>query len=354
MHMFAEKANAFLLVILIAFTVLVALLLSGFAAPLIVGAILASLTYRPYQRLQAAFRGQKNLAALVVLLAIILVIIIPFLSLITLLGTEAFTLFSQTRDQLSLNDELSKAIVKFSDAFKLDLDVNEFIATQVGPVLQGFGLFLYEQVGDVLSSVVRLLISFFIMLLTVFYLLRDGAALGEFFLNLKLFRNSDGLHLFQVFKNTGKAIIFGTILAALAQGVLGGLGFFIFGLKSPVLWGAVISFLGLIPLLGAYVIFIPAAIFLFITAPVWQAILFLLYNIVIVSTVDNIIRPKVVGDKIDIHPFFIFIAILGGLKLFGLLGIIYGPLIASIFLVLLEMYRDHQHHHGNQTPLPNL
>lgn len=341
--MFADKANSFLLVILIAFTILVAMLLAGFAAPLVVGAILASLAYRPYARLAAKFRGQKNLAALVVLLAIILIIILPFLSLITLLGTEAFALFSETRDQLSLNTELAKAITKFSEAFNLEIDVQDFIATQVGPVLKGLGLFLYEEVGGVLSSVIRLLISFFIMLLTVFYLLRDGDKLGAFFLNLKLFRNSDGLHIFQVFKNTGKAIFFGTILAALAQGVLGGFGFFLFGLKSPVLWGAVISFLGLIPLLGAYVVFIPAAIFLFITAPVWQAILFLLYNIVIVSTVDNIIRPKVVGDKINIHPFLIFLAILGGLKLFGLLGIIYGPLIASIFLVLLEMYRDHHH-----------
>ncbi len=341
--MFADKANSFLFVVLIAFTALVAMLLAGFAAPLIVGAILASLAYRPYARLAAKFRGQKNLAALVVLLAIILIIILPFLSLITLLGAEAFALFSETRDQLSLNTELAKAIAKFADAFKLEIDVEDFIATQVGPVLKGLGLFLYEEVGVVLSSVIRLLISFFIMLLTVFYLLRDGEQLGSFFLNLKLFRNSDGLHIFQVFKNTGKAIFFGTILAALAQGVLGGFGFFIFGLRSPVLWGAVISFLGLIPLLGAYVVFIPASIFLFITAPVWLAILFLLYNIVIVSTVDNIIRPKVVGDKINIHPFFIFLAILGGIKLFGLLGIIYGPLIASIFLVLLEMYRDHRH-----------
>ncbi len=341
--MFADKANAFLLVMLLGFFLLVVLLLGKFAAPLILGMLLATLTYKFYEKLEKKLHGQKNLAALIILFLIILIIILPFLSLLTLLGTEAFNLFSQTRDKLIVNEQLAKAIRAFSDTFNLKINVQDVLENQVIPVLKNLGLFIYAQIGDLLSSVVNLFISFFIMLLTIFYLLRDGHALGNFFLKLKLFQNSDGVHIFHVFKNTGKAILYSTILAALAQGILGGFGFFLFGLSAPVLWGSIMAFLALIPLLGPYIIFIPAAIYLFAAGKVGIAIGFLLYNVLLVSTIDNIIRPKVIGDKISVHPLFIFLCILGGLRIFGLLGIVYGPLIASIFLVLLEMYRDHKH-----------
>ena len=348
--MFAEKSSRFILILLVGFFALVLALLGGFAAPLIVGTILTTLTYRFYTALTRKMHGQKNLSALIVLLGIILVIVLPFLSILTLLGTEAFSYFSETKDKLVLNTDLVAALETFNARFGLNIDVASVIQEQIAPAVKNIGLFIYEEIGGLLSSAIGLLISFFIMLLTIFYLLRDGEGLGKFLLNLKLFGEKEGIHLFHVFKNTGKAILFGNLLSALAQGILGGFGFFLFGLTSPVFWGAIMAFLALIPLLGPFVIFLPAAVYVFVTASTGKAILFLLYNILLVSMVDNLIKPKVIGDRINIHPFFIFLSILGGLKLFGLLGIIYGPLIASIFLVLLEMYQDRHLHNPHIEP----
>lgn len=349
--MFAEQSNHFILILLVGFFVLVLMLFAGFAAPLILGTILATLTYRFSHALEQKLHGQKNLAALIVLLAIIILVILPFLSILTLLGTEAFSYFSETRDKLILNKDLLQTIQTFNDRFDLKIDVQEVLQTQIAPAIKNLGLFIYEQIGGLLSSAINLLISFFIMLLTIFYILRDGEQLGKFFLDLKLFQNTQGIHVFKVFKDTGRAILFGSILAALAQGILGGLAFFMFGLGAPVFWGAIMAFLALIPLLGPFVIFLPATVYLFITATTTKAVLFLLFNLIFVSTVDNLIKPKVIGDRIDIHPFFIFISILGGIKLFGLLGFIYGPLIAAMFLVLLEIYQN-RHTHTPSLPLP--
>ena len=346
--MFAEKSNHFLLILLIGFFILVLLLLKGFMAPIILGMILATFTYRFYHFLEVKLRGQKNLAALVALLVIIILVILPFLSLFTLLGTEAFNYFTQARDKLVLNEQLSHAIQTFSDRFNLDLDVQTVLQEQVAPMLKNVGLYIYEQIGAVLSSVLRLFIDFFIMLLTIFYLLRDGESLAKFLLDLKLFKNSEGLHLFQVFRGTAKGILFGSLFAAFAQGALGGLGFFIFGLPAPVFWGAIMAFLALIPVLGPFVIFLPASIYVFITASTAKTILFLLFNLLLFSTIDNLIKPKIIGNAINIHPFFIFLTIFGAINMFGLMGVVYGPLIAAMFLVLIEMYQEHHTHHEVQ------
>ncbi len=228
-------------------------------------------------------------------------------------------------------------------AEKLNLDVNveTFIEDQVTPWLKNISLFIYQKTGTILSGALSLLFSFFIMLFCIFYFLRDGKSFGDFFVQLKLFHNDETTQIFETFKNMGKAIFYGIFLTALVQGILAGFGFYFFGLESPVLWGLIVGFLSLMPLLGPYIIYIPATIYLFTVQTPAIALGFFFYNFLIVSTVDNIIRPKIISNRTNVHPLFIFLTILGGLKVFGLLGILYGPLIAAIFLVLLEAYRFH-------------
>ncbi len=337
-----QGSERILVVLLIVFLGLTLLLISGFHAPVILGALLATLTFPLYNKLRIFFRDQKNLAALVTIFVIVVGIILPFIGITTLLGSEAFNLFLSTKDNIALDQNLADKLEIASQKLNLNVNVENFIQEQVAPWLKSFSLSIYQKTGTLLSGVFSLLVSFFIMLFTIFYLLRDGDLFGKFFLNLQLFKNNEGAHLFRTFRETGKAIIYGIFLTALAQGILAGFGFYIFGLETPVLWGAVMAFLSLIPLLGPYIIYIPATIYLLTIKSPALALGFFFYNFLIVSTIDNIIRPKIIANKIDAHPLFIFIAILGGLKIFGILGVIYGPLIAAIFLVLLETYRLHQ------------
>jgi len=204
------------------------------------------------------------------------------------------------------------------------------------------GLTLSKEVGGIISNAVSLILNFFVMAMTLFYLLRDGEKFSKFLIDLSPLKTREELNLYKTFHDAGKAIFVGNFVAAMVQGLLGGIGFAIFGIPSPVLWGAVMGFLALIPFLGPYIIFLPAGVYLFATGSLTMGIIFLIYNIFIVSTIDNFIKPILIGDKISIHPLLVLLTILGGIEAFGLMGIIYGPLIAAMFLAILKVYLKHE------------
>ena len=137
----------------------------------------------------------------------------------------------------------------------------------------------------------------------------------------------------------GRAVIIGNGLSGIIQGILGGFGFFLFGLGSPILWGTIIGFMAFLPIVGASVIFIPAGIILFIQGKTGLAVGYLAYNLCYSAIIEYIVKPRLIGKGMQMNPLLVFIGILGGLKLFGILGVIYGPLIMTTFLTLAEIYR---------------
>jgi len=335
----AKESKYFLNALLVLFLALFILILAGFLAPLVLGLLLAGLGFPLYRELSKKIGDKKNLAALITVFAIALVIILPFLGVLSLLAKEAFDIFTTARDQWAVDQSFMQTLEPIAQ--KLNLDLGELIRNQLAPIIENIGLTISREIGGLLSDALRLALNFFVMIVTTFYLLRDGEKLANFLIKLSPLKTSDELSLYHTFREAGKAVFFGNFISAIVQGLLGGLGFLIFGIGSPVLWGTVMAFLALIPFLGPYLIFLPAAIYLFISGDALTAILFLLYNILIVSTVDNLIKPKLISDRIKIHPFLILLSILGGIKVFGLLGIIYGPLIAAVFLALLKVYLEH-------------
>jgi predicted PurR-regulated permease PerM len=335
--MTTNQSRYSLIALALVFLGLTAMLLSSFVAPLVLGAILAAGTYPSYTKLRTALKDRENLAALLMILVIVVIILTPILTLLTLLAQEALDLFLLTQEQDNLTD--NPALLLFQNlAAQLGIDAERFIQEQVLPSLKNFGLYLSSRVGSLLSDALQLFLGFFVLLVTIFYLLRDGKALGDFLMKFSPLQTKEELYIFQTFKKVGRAVFYGNFLSAMAQGALGGLGFWIFGLGSPVLWGTTMGFLGLIPLLGPYLIFIPAALYLFLAGQTGMAVGFLAYNLILVSSADNIIKPKFISEEIKIHPLLILLSILGALKIFGIIGILYGPLIVSVFFALLEIY----------------
>lgn len=337
--MSVSEAKKFLIFLLAVFFVLLVVILSGFFAPLVLGLLLMGLSFPLYEVLLKRLGGKENLAALTAVLIISLVIILPFLGLLSLLTKEAVDLLGTAPDKFSLGEAIVRTLEPLAQKF--NLDVRGAVRAQLTPVLEKLGLVISREIGNLLSNAARLVLNFFVMFVSLFYLLRDGRRLGEFLMSFSPLANHEEMDLYHTFKEAGRAIFYSNFVSAIVQGILGGIGFALFGLGSPVLWGAVMAFLALIPLLGAYIIFIPAALYLFFTGKTAIAIGFLLYNILIVSSVDNLIKPKLISQKIKIHPLLILLAILGGLKIFGLMGIVYGPLIIAIFLTLLKVYLEH-------------
>ena len=129
-------------------------------------------------------------------------------------------------------------------------------------------------------------------------------------------------------------------ISGLIQGVLGGAFFALFGLNSPVLWGFITAVLAFVPIVGIAVVFLPASIYLFLKGKVAAAIFFLVFYSAVSGVVEYLVKPKLVGNKVKMHTLLVFLAVLGGLKVFGILGIIYGPLVITAFLTLTDIYRS--------------
>jgi len=184
-----------------------------------------------------------------------------------------------------------------------------------------------------------LLVHFFLMMMVIFYLFRDGMRLKDYLTQLIPVPEMQLEKIVKKFHEMGKALIVGNGLCGIIQGILGGFGFFIFGLHSPFLWGTVIAFMAFLPVIGASVVFIPAAAILIIQGELWLGISYLIYNMFYSSIIEYMIKPRLIGKGMQMNSFLVFIGIIGGIKLFGIIGIVYGPLIITIFLTLAEIYR---------------
>jgi predicted PurR-regulated permease PerM len=146
----------------------------------------------------------------------------------------------------------------------------------------------------------------------------------------------------EILDRTGEVIgasVYGVLVIAVVQGVLGGLAFWVLGLPSPLLWGVVMIFLSMIPMLGAFIVWVPAAIYLALTGHWLQAVILAVWGALVIGSIDNFLRPKLVGERTRLHELLIFFSVLGGLQVFGVIGIVLGPVIVAITLALLDVLR---------------
>jgi predicted PurR-regulated permease PerM len=204
--------------------------------------------------------------------------------------------------------------------------------------IQQISTFLFNQSSKILKGLSTFLISFLFTLLSLYFLFKDG---DHLFLRVKEVlpvppKERDLLiGRFQAMVN---ATVFGGILIAIIQGVLGGLAYWILGLHSPVLWGTAMAFFSFIPVGGTALIWAPTCVILFILGEYLKGILLLLIGVLVIAMVDNFLRPFLISSKTKIHPLLLFFAVLGGIQVFGLIGVVVGPLVATVCLTLIELH----------------
>jgi predicted PurR-regulated permease PerM len=172
----------------------------------------------------------------------------------------------------------------------------------------------------------------------LFYFLRDRRSALDALRALSPLTRSEMDHLFARLDDTVHATIYGTLAVAMVQGLLGGLMFWWLGLPAPWLWGVVMGLLAVVPVLGAFIVWIPAALFLALEGSLGKALILTLWGTVVVGTIDNLLQPILVGRRLRLHTVLAFIAVVGGLMLFGASGLILGPLILATTQVLLEIW----------------
>jgi predicted PurR-regulated permease PerM len=332
------------LLLLLAVTVAFAWILLPFYGA-VLWAIVGAVIFAPLNRaLAASMRGRSTLAAAATVLIILTLVILPLVMIAASLVQEASGIHAKVQ---SGEYNLGRFFNRIFDALpawatglldRFDLTNLTAIREKLADNLMKGGQLVFPQALSIGMNTLDFVVSLGIMLYLLFFLLRDGRALAERVKEAIPLRPDQKTALFTRFADVVRATVKGGILVAIVQGALGGLAFWFLGIHAPLLWAVVMTFLSLLPAVGAALVWLPAAIWLLASGAVWQGIALIAYGVLVIGLVDNILRPFLVGKGTKLPDYVVLIATLGGIEVFGLNGFVIGPLIAAIFMVTWEIF----------------
>ncbi len=303
----------------------------------LVAFFLAYLTYPAYPWLCKWVR-QQQVAAVLLLLLIAVAVVVPLGFLIAELAKEmqaiALAIGGQQSDEII--DRIRQAVA--------DLTGREVADPANDPVLNSIESNAQELVTTIVADLFRALaagvVGIFVMLYVMYYTYIDGQRLVQFMKDILPMQEAHRDLMFHEIGLVTKAVMYGQVLTALIQAIIGGIGFWIFGVPNVVFWSVLMFILALLPVIGPPLIWVPASAYLwFIQGDTFAGVGLAIYSAILVSTVDNIIRPKLIGARAHIHPVIVLLGVLGGIGVFGFSGLVLGPLVLSIFVTILGVYR---------------
>ena len=318
-------------------------LLWPFASILIISLLLVNLFRPVYQGLRR--HTSKHFASLITCLLIVLLVFIPLIFSVIALSKEAMAyaqymkdlnLAEQIRDILQNNTLLASAQSHLAElGFTLRADD---LSANLSDYASSTALFLYAKASAWAANILMFMVAFALMIVVIFFLLVDCDRLLNFILRLSPLPDKQNQQLIQKFQEIAQAILLGNGICGLLQGVVGGLLFVYFDFSSPVLWGMIMAMAAFLPIVGIGLVLLPTALIVLLNGHIGQAIFITIFYLALSMAVDYLIKPQLVGRKVNMHPVLVFLGILGGMKLFGILGIIYGPLIITAFLTMTDIY----------------
>ena len=321
-------------------------LLLPFLSILIIGAVISGITYPVYRYIQRIGKLKSSTASLITCLLIFCLLFIPIVFFVGSLTQQAYGLYQMARNA-AISDQVNNLlrdtqVLEKANALLANFDyelTGDELKNAVTEVAKFVGLFLYEQARAIASNTLAFVINFILMLLVIYFLLIDGQHLVAYIVDLSPLPTDQEWMLIEKFKGMAGAILIGNGVGGVIQGGLGGLLFWIFGFPSAFLWGVIMGLLAFLPIIGIGLVLIPAAFLLFIKGRIAAGLFFIIFYFIISMGVEYLFKPRLVGQRVRMHPLLVFLAIIGGLKLFGILGIIYGPLVVTAFMTLAEIYR---------------
>ncbi|MGB1839970.1 MAG: AI-2E family transporter [Longimicrobiales bacterium] len=343
----ARVEAGFLLGLVVALTVLMFLVLSGFFQP-IFWAALMGVIFRPAQNwFEQKFGGRVSLAALMTLLVILVTVLVPTLLVAGAVAEQGLQLYQNLqagevnpgaileRVERSLPDE----IVAMLERAGIVPGTLQSRISQAAIDASGFIAGLAVSVGQ---NVGRFAAMFFVMLYLLFFVLRDGSSMLERAMWALPLGDKRERDLFGKFAEVGRATIKGTLVVGAVQGALGGIIFAILGIQGAVFWGVVMIFLSILPAVGATLVWLPAALFLLVGGAVVKGLILVLYGFLVIGLADNILRPLLVGRDTKMPDWLILVSTFGGLTTFGISGFVIGPIVAAMFLAVWTMFGEAQ------------
>lgn len=293
--------------------------------------MVAVLIYPVYKRILAWVKSENISAGMVVLLLVVLVGI-PVVFLGNQIINEAEGVYKNLSSGGAvsvdfLTQKVDTYVQKYSPGFKVN--VREYLTL--------FLSWVVDKMGGIFTGTLDIVIKIILSLIALFYFLRDGKYFKERILTLSPLPDDTDNSLIDSLKSAVRSILFGTVIVAMIQGILTGLGFIIFGIQNFALWGSVAAVAALIPGFGTAIVWVPAVIYLYFYGSSGLWIGLLLWSVFLVAFIDNFLSPFLINKGMQVHPLLILFSILGGVQFFGPEGVLIGPLVLSILFALIRI-----------------
>lgn len=331
-------------------------LIEPFLIPIFLAVVMVVVAGPLYVFVQKLVGGRRKLASALTCVILTAVIAMPFFFFAGVLTSQAFDLYNtvshtMTGDQLqqSINESLGR-LAPALDRLQETLGINqEDVLQEVGKWVRQVSNFLYRNLAGLLRGATNLVIGFALVLFVTFYLLMDGACMAEKIISLSPLPKDMNCQIKKDIMRSLQATLKGSVVLAFIQGTVGGLGFWAFGVPNALFWGTVMVFASVVPLVGTALVWLPGGIYLIITGSTLQAVGVMAWCLIASLVCDNILRPRLIGGDTNLHPLLTFFSVLGGISLFGVVGLILGPLVLAILISLLDVY---QRYFLNDPPQP--
>jgi predicted PurR-regulated permease PerM len=324
-------------------------IISPFLGPIVWAILLSIIFYPLFQKLQRLLKKREAISAMIMTLLVIIVIVLPSGFLAISLANEVVDAYHNLEEMIKTGrlQAYLEQIRQFTPFQWVWTRLDQYLdLSQADPfkfLLQNvrqIGTFLFNQTSVIFKGLSTFVIGFFFALLSLYYLFKDGNRLLERLKAIAPIPPKERELILLRFKDMIYATIYGGIVVAIVQGSLGGLIFWILGISSPILWGTAMALLSFIPVGGTALVWAPASLLFIIQGNFLKGIILLLFGVLVISMVDNLLRPKLISSKTNIHPLLLFFSVLGGIQAFGMIGLVAGPLITTLCLTLIEIYAE--------------
>jgi predicted PurR-regulated permease PerM len=336
--------NKALLWLVVIVTLLFSIVLSPLSGAVSWAVFLAIVFSWLQERSVLACRGRRGWAAFATLLVIVISVLLPTALLATSVTHEAAAFYQRFRSgDIQLSEYFQRTIDALPEWLRSTLDRFDLIdlATLQRKLVDAMGRsseMLTSRAFTIGRGTLEFVVNFFVMLYLLFFLLRDGKSLTAQVVHALPLQPQHSKRLLDQFANVVRATVKGNFIVALVHGALGSIAFWFLGINGPVLWGAVMAVLSLVPAVGAALVWGPVALYLLSTGSIAQGLGLTAWGVLVIGSADNVLRPILVGKQTRMPDYLVLVATLGGLSVFGLNGFVIGPVIAAMFIVAWDIF----------------
>lgn len=312
-----------------------------FLIPVLIGAFIVVLFDAPHEALVWRLHGKRGFASLLSSLGVFLLVLVPSAAVAFVLVQQAIELVGEAKEFLGpggfeglLGGHIPQVLQPLVDRIEA-----LGVGAQLQKLLNSLGAFFTGLLGAAVSATTKLLIDAFLVFVSMYYFFLDGRRLLQEASSLSPLARGYEDEFFQEFRDVAQTMIFVNIVTAVVQGIVGGVGFAIVSVPTPLVWAVLMSLLSLVPVLGTGLIWAPAGVILLLSGRTFAGIFILVWGLLVVGTVDNVLRPVLAKGHIRLHPLLVFVTIFGGLIAFGAVGVVIGPLVGSLFTAAVRIWK---------------